>query len=139
MIVKDDDEIEALGVDVELENVHLNQLQGARGLEAVHLRRPWRFELRWGVAVGLEELADGLGIAAKTDTAELVVDLAGPKAGVIAPDREHLLLGALRDLNPWGFGEVAQRLSTVSVLISMVASDGAIAHPAIEAPGRDPC
>jgi hypothetical protein len=99
MVVEGEDEVEALGVDVELKHVHLDQLQGARGLEAAGLRWPRRLHLGWGVAVGQEDLANGLGIAALPDPAELIVDLAGTEAWVVAPDGEDLLLEALWNLD----------------------------------------
>src|SRR5574341_649576 len=139
VVVECEDEVETLGVDVELEDVHLDELQGAGGLEAADLLLAGRLQRRRSVAVGLEDLADGLRVAADTDAAELVVDLAGSEAGVIAPDGEDLLLPNLRDLDARGLGDVTEAPRAAG--ITGGTSQGAVTQPAVDAPGGDaaPC
>jgi hypothetical protein len=52
MIIEGQDEVETLGMDVKLHNVHLDQFQGVRSLEAAILLRLWRLHFWWGVPSG---------------------------------------------------------------------------------------
>ena len=76
-----------------------------------------------------------LVFASKADAAELVTDLAGAEAGVMAPDPQHLLLHLLRDLDARRLGHVSEAPCAFGV--AGRPREGAIAHPAVEAPRGD--